>query len=867
MSADDNGATASMSATNGELNTATPDPPALATPGKRKRVSSHEDKASQEASTASSQAQEKVKLQENLRNLVDILSKNDTELHLLSCMLPSSPAKPRSKRAKIAGDREEFTSIQLRVASDRYNSLSEFLSDIERASATVIERNKTLAAGTEADGSALTETVNRIAAFKKVLNSLVRQAQVSPSTIKAETSEDDTEAPAESATPNVETRNENMVLTLFGNPANPKHLYSSLQKSVKVPLSSDDPSTEKYVEVQAPLREVGLPNGITTTKATPYNPEAKSKETKRTFGEVFAPRPNLPQLEPPRKARSSSRAFNGWLDNFEAITNYKAFLGDRNNYCLAPLPSGQWLQYGGVTSSPSYWNRRQKQQQSQQHGQDRFEEDPSSWVDDDASVLQGVYSSFAPSFDSSGAIVQEDSKDLVWWSRRGARRLHTLVSLPYEVESASSERPGNIGELDESTLEEMVKNFNPNDFADNISHTEAPKEEQEKEESEQGLEDLLRDISDLLETLSSYQRIRNLEPPTPGSSQTTERQEKTSPGPKASNAPSESEMGVYETLRSSLAALVSNLPPYAVAKLNGDQLDELNISQKVVIDSPDYQGTMEKDDFTLQQERAAAMAPMAGTANRTPSRSGGYTTGYNQRAYAQNARVQQPQGGGVQTPYYSGRQPSMSGPTSYTPGHAQHYSGGRPPSTPSQRPGYLPGYTQPTPYNQAQFQRAGQNGYNPYAAQQGAPSAQASPQPYTPRTGQAGFNPAYAAGRSASPQKPASYAAPRTPYMTPGSANPQQRYMPQQQQQQPPPYGNFPSNQAPTPAGSYSNSAAATIYARSAAEQAVLMERNKRELQLAAQQGSTPQPATEQASSQDRSVTPSSRQNGTPMGA
>ncbi|KAG2412186.1 hypothetical protein HFD88_009742 [Aspergillus terreus] len=860
MSADDSGATTSMSATNGELTTANPDPPALATPGKRKRVSSHEDKTSQDPNTATSQAQEKIKLQENLRNLVDILSKNDTELHLLSCTLPSSPAKPRSKRAKVSSDRDEPTSIQTRVASDRYNSLSEFLSDIERASAAVIERNKTLAAGTQADGSALSETVNRIAAFKKVLNSLVRQAQVSQSTIKAEISEDDTEVPAETTTPNVETRNENMVLTLFGNPANPKQLYSSLQKSVKVPLPSDDPSTEKYVEVQAPLREVGLPNGITTTKAVPYNAEAKSKEPKRTFGEVFGPQKNLPQLEPPRKARSSSRSINGWLDNFEAITNYKAFLGDRNNYCLAPLPSGQWLQYGGVTSSPSYWNRRQKQQSSQQHVQDRVEEDPAMWIDDDASVLQGVYSSFAPSFDSSGAIVQHDAKDSVWWSRRGAKRLYTLVSLPSQDEDASSERPGNIGELDESTLEEMVKNFNPEDFADNVSHTEAPKEEQEAEEREQDLEDMLRDVSDLLETLSSYQRNRNLELPTAGGSQTTEPKEKTGSDSKTSGAPSEAEMDVYETLRTSLATLISNLPPYAVAKLNGDQLNELNISQKVVIENPDYQGTMEKDDFTIQQERAAAMAPMAGTANRTPSRSGGYPTGYNQRAYSHNARV--PPQGGVQAPYYSGRQPSMSGPTTYTPGHPQSYTGARPPTTPSQRPGFVPGYTQPTPYNQGQFQRPGQNGYNPYAAQQGTPAAQTSPQPYTPRPGQPGYNPAYAAGRSASPQKPPAYTAPRTPYMTPGSANPQQRYMPQQQ---PPPYGNFPSNQAPPPSGAYSNSAAAMTYARSAAEQAVLMEKNRRELQLAARQGSTPQPTTEQASSQDRSVTPSSRQNGTPM--
>ncbi|KAF9891082.1 hypothetical protein FE257_005017 [Aspergillus nanangensis] len=872
MSADEVGGTASMSATNGELNPSTPDPPALATPGKRKRVSSHDDKGSHDTNPVASQAQEKIKLQENLRNLTEILARHDTELQLLSCPLPSSPAKPRSKRAKVSGDRDEIVSIQTRVVSARYNSVSEFLTDIERASATVIERSKTLATGNQPDGSSpLTETVNRIAAFKKVLNTLVRHTQVNQSNVKAETSEDDTEPPRSSTPPAAETRNESLVLTLFGNPANPKQLYSSLQKSVKVPLPSDDPATEKYVEVQAPLPEVGLPNGITTTKAVHHDLEDKSKDLpKRTFGDVFAPRQTLPQLEPPRRARSSSRGVNGWIDNFEAITNYKAFLGDRNNYCLAPLPSGQWLQYGGVTSSPTYWNRRQKQQSSQQLGQDRFDEDSAMWTDDDASLLQGVYSSFAPSFDSSGAVLQEDSKDSVWWSRRGARRLYTLLSAPYQEKETVSACPGNIGDLDEDTLEEMVKSYNPEEFADGVVHNEVPKEDTEEDTSgEKDLDDMLRDISDLLETLSSSQKNRNLEASPPSGSQGIDPKE-SDPDSGSSLTPATAEQSVYETLRSGLAALVSSLPPYAVAKLNGGQLDELNISQKVVFENPDYRGTMEKDDVTIQQERAAAMAPVAGGANRTPSRSGNYpVTGFNQRPYAHSPQAQQqqqqqpPQASFQAPPFYGGRQPSTSGP--FTPG-PQHYAGARPPTTPSQRPAFIPGYNPPTPqYNQGshmrQFPRPGQNGFNPYAGQQGPASAQASPQQYTPRPGQPGYNPAFGAGRSASPQKPPSYAAPRTPYMTPGSANPQQRYLSQQQQQ--PAYGNYPSNQAPTPSGAYSNSAAATIYARSAAEQAVLMERNKQQLR----QSSTPQPATEHSDSQDRSATPSSKPNGTPMGA
>ncbi|PWY92400.1 hypothetical protein BO70DRAFT_383961 [Aspergillus heteromorphus CBS 117.55] len=882
MSADEGGGTASVPTTNGEQPQNTPEPSTLATPGKRKRVSSHDDKVAQDAGASAVQAQEKAKLQETLRNLVEILSKNDTDLHLLSCPLPLSPAKPRSKRAKMSGDKDESSSIQVRVASDRYNSLSEFLSDIEKASAAVIERNKAQATVAPADGTPLTETVNRIAAFKKQLNSLVRQAHVSQSNIKTEASEEDGEAPAKSPPAAVETRSEGLSLTLFGNPANPKQLYSSLQKTVKVPLSSDEPGADKFVEVQAPLPEVGLPNGITTTKVQLFDAEAATKGPKRTFGEVFAPRSTLPQLEAPRKARASTRnTTNGWIDPFEAITDYKAFLGDRNNYCLAPLPSGQWLQYGGVTSSPSSYNRRPKQQSSQQPGEELINDDPALGPDEDAALLQGVYSSFAPSFDSSGSVVQVDSKNLVWWSKRGARRLHTLVSIPLleeAKEGSSTVQPGNIGELDESTLEEMVKTFNPEDFTDNVFHTDKTSEGEEGGESRE-MSEVLGEVSELLETLSSYQRIRNLEPVRPTTQSTGPKE--TTPENSGSDTPSEAEQMVYETLKSSLATVVSTLPPYAVAKLDGNQLADLNISQKILIENPDYSGTMEKDDYALQQERAMAMG-MPGGANRTstPSRTGSFQAPppYNQRAYTANAANPRPppQAPPFQAPqpYYPGRQNSASAP--YTPGGAQSFGGARPPSTPQPRPGYFPAYAQVTPYNAGntvpQYQRPGQNGYHPYPAQQG------SPQPYTPRPGQpAPYNASYAAGagagagagRSASPQKPPAYATPRGSYIPPGSANPQQRYVPQQQPgQQPPPYGNYPSNQAPPPSGGYSNSAAAMTYARSAAEQAIMMERNKAQLAAAAQHrpsSATPQPVGEGTLSQDRSVTPGGKPNGTPI--
>ncbi|KAJ5095396.1 hypothetical protein NUU61_004752 [Penicillium alfredii] len=824
MSADEVGDTASMSTTNGEPH---PNSGAIATPGKRKR-SGQDEKSGPDSSFSASQ--DKNYLHETLRSLVELLLKHDTELQLLSCPFPTSAAKPRTKRAKVSGD-QETCNIQTRVDASHYSTLQEFLSDIEKASAAVIERNQNQANGTRADGAPLTEVVNRIAAFKKHMNSLVGQSFINQTDVKAESPDDDGEELSQSTAMHVDAREDKQALTLFGNPSNPQQLFSSLQKSVKVPLQSSDSEAQHFVEVQEELRETALPNGITTTKIVPYNLEAASKSLKRTFGEVFAPRPGLPQLEPPR--RRSNRSTSAWIDPLETISDTTAFLGDRNNYCLAPLPSTEWLQYGGVTSSPSYWSRVEKHHAEgdvqPRHG------DPALWTRPDHSLLQGVFSSFAPSFDSSGAVVQLDSKDLVWWGRRGAKRLRTLLSIPYEQDveiETPTVQPGSIGELDESTLEEMVRSFNPDDFAENFhqSGTTATNDPESKD-----VEEMLSDISELLNTLSSFQRIRNLGQPA-HNGQHSEPKETPAPDFGSPSSPSDAEVGIYDTLKSSLAALISNLPPYAVAKLDGDQLADLNISQKILVENPDYSGTMERDDYTLHQERAAAMVAAANVANRTstpsaprPGNYQGSQSAYNQRAYASNARIPQPQGA-FQVPPQHGRQSSAG---AYT----QAYPGYRPPNTPVQRPGFPSQYSQVNPqYSQAnnvpQYQRPTPNGYTPYSAQ---PSAQASPQPYTPRPGQLGSNNAATQGR--------------TPYASTGSS---QRYQ-------------F-SNQTPSQ-GTLPNSAAAATYARSAAEQAALMDRNK--AQLAAHQSrqspSTPQPqGLEASASQEGSLTPG-KQNGTPV--
>lgn len=754
------------------------------------------------------------------------VDRHDTELQLLSCPFPASAVKPRTKRAKVAND-QDTSNIQTRVASDRYNTLQEFLADIEKASAAVIERTQNQSNDSKVDGTPLSEVVNRIAAFKKHMNGLVGQSFVNHADVKVEAPDDEDDSQIHALLQNVGAREDKQALTFFGgSQSNPKQLFSSLQKSVKVPLQSSEFDSKKFVEVQEELREGALPNGITATKVVPYNLNANPKPTKRTFGEVFAPHAGLPQLEAPRR-RSNRGTTASWVDPFDLVFDTKSFLGERSNYSLAPLPSGQWLQYGGVTSSPSYWARVEKGHTDGDIGLKHG--DPALWTGDDSSLLQGVYSSFAPSYDSSGSIMQLDSKDMVWWGKRGAKRVRTLLSLPDEDEEATSVQPGSIGDLDENELDELVRSFQPAVASDYITEDDSSKK---VDPESREVEETLGEISDLLDTLSSYHTIRNLTLPSSGGEK-LEPSESPVPDTVDPGVPSEAEQAVYETLKASLMAIISGLPPYAVAKLDGDQLETLNISQRIIVENPDYCGTMELDDFTLHQERVAALAAQSNAANRTstpsasrPSNLQGPQGGFNQRALVSNPRVPQTQ---FQIPQH-GRQPSATGP--YTP----NLAGNRAPGTPSQRPGYTP---QPSSqFSQAnnvpQFQRPAPNGYNSYSAQQGQ-----GQQPFTPRPGQ---TPAF----NATPQG-------RTPYTGAGGGSVQR-----------PPY----SNQTPSQ-GSYSNTAAAATYARSAADQAAIVDRNRAQLATpqTRQSPSTPQPQFESrmSMSQEGSLTPGSKQNGTPV--
>ena len=115
------------------------------------------------------------------------------------------------------------------------------------------------------------------------------------------------------------------------------------------------------------------------------------------------------------------------------------------------------------------------------------------------------------------------------------------------------------------------------------------------------VDEILEEISELLETLNSYQRIRNLSlNPLPRSGSTSSVADPAKP--------SEAEVATYNTLKAQLTLMIAMLPPYAVAKLNSDQLAELNISTKIQVLTDNYKGVMEEDEAAARAKVAELRA-------------------------------------------------------------------------------------------------------------------------------------------------------------------------------------------------------------------------------------------------------------------
>ena len=612
------------------------------------------------------------------------------------------------------------------------------------------------------------------------------------------------------------------VLTLYGGGPQPKQLFSSLQQ----PLTTEPRTLTKPDS----LREEALPNGISTSKVIPVHSIGSSEDKKNvsTIGELFPPPSNLQVLNPPRQSRiTASRSTSvNWVQIPESIPFSNTH---RRTYPLQPLATSQWLSYDAVPSSIQHISSEEKRKERNRAlsgGERQLAPKPKGTVafhtaaKSDALFCGAYSSSFAPVSDSAGSIVPDHSKHSIWWKQNGERKHRELMHNTYpngtNEDLRKFHKTPHFVDSHEDDIPRVVESWTSTELPRELLETKAPQAPENKSE----LDTLIGEISDLLETLHSYQRTRNLSP-TNSTLASANPDLSALCGSPAS--PSTVERDVYSMLQSQLALIISTLPPYAVSRLNGERLGLLNASTKIPVEGKNYVGSVEEDELPVKARAVNASSAVGYPPRPTnvnpaiPARVNGYTHTPNTpptQAVPRAAGGAVPRAANTSTPQLPNQQYSSR------PASANHFFTGTAHSSyPAQRPAPMTAERFSHPKPPQYGQRAAPsphtplpNGYRTHASQNGSshgqqytgtPTAIQTPatmdaaskaqRPSQPGYQQKAMNAvgypfgSRTAGREASPsKKPASAGSvPRLPPSTPGPPASQPRpagYQPQPQQ-------------------------------------------------------------------------------------
>lgn len=602
-----------------------------------------------------------------ITDLIDILRSHDTSPSILSRTLPprTPSAEPQAKRQKSETGSEP-TTILSRAASNAYTSVDEALGDIDTAVNDIIEKLELADSTTRIQYSTVDPEKNelslRIQAFKQRAHELI-QKERAINTIIAGAAENLTSYNANSSAgskllTNVSSKigDTKLALTLYGNAPQPKQLFSSLQQPTKVP-------GENQMVVQA-LQEAGLPPGLSTTQIVPIQSISITEEKKRvqTLGELFPTPTTVPSLQPPKpsKIATTRSSIVGWYQPSTADPSPK-----KSGYSSQPISTGHWLDYANASPPQNSTKKKPRDRAMSLGGSKAPQVDPEPAESEAAkldALFRSAYSGFAPTKDDAAAIVPEGVINRIWWHRIGEKSFERLVENTNkldEVTTTESDDAGaGIGEADEDEK-----------FREAVEWYEAQKIDPslevgaEKSAEEKDVEEVLEGISELLETLNSYQRIRHMSLNTrpAGLLSTMDTSALGTPA-----KPSDSEMATYEILKTQLSLMIGSLPPFAVAKLNSNQLAELSISTKIPIEVENYKGVMEEDEVSAKAKAAALSSASTSRINQPASLPRASSTALYGNQYARQAAPVSQQYYGSQTP---ARQPvaNFQRPPSTTP--------------------------------------------------------------------------------------------------------------------------------------------------------------------------------------------------------
>ena len=512
-------------------------------------------------------------------------------------MHSSTTSKPSPKRTKLS-DSSQRTTIASKIAGEEYNAVDELVSDLDQVTAEILEDlQEKVKSGDASSGAAETERLHMVELKKRLNNLIVGEMIQRPRALKMQSIDilEDESTRSKEITMASHDKGRT-VLTLCGGERSAKQLFSSLAK----------PSTQN-----AALAEQPLPNGITTTNLVPVHSLGEGAEKPVTIGQRFPTSSRLKALSPPKPAskyvstRSSSIS---WHNPAEALATPKE-TNARDTYIKQPLSTGRWLTYN-VAPSPEQLTSPKSKQKHRDRALSTGEPQSAIPIEISAvrtqakedALFRSVYSSFAPSHDDFGAVITENQKNRLWWSKHGEAQYQELLDTRddklYGIDDYDWEKAIAHEEIDENIVEEAISNWESiRGPSETLPDHRANGHPQPTES-----EGLLQEISELLETLNSHQRVRNLANARglPG------QKEPLTSMPSSPSSPSFAEKEVYETLRSQLVDIITTLPPYMVAKLDGDKLGALQISTKIEIPGKDQKGTLEEDGLLAKPNISSA---------------------------------------------------------------------------------------------------------------------------------------------------------------------------------------------------------------------------------------------------------------------
>ncbi|KAL9005259.1 MAG: hypothetical protein Q9188_001956 [Gyalolechia gomerana] len=737
-------------------------------------------------------------LHQLFKDTVELLRSHDITPSILNRTIPPSSADaPAAKRPKLAAPTDK-TSIAHLVELHAYTSIDDLSRDIEAVTASVIEEMENRVSGGEGSDRTIIKTqshpdIVRAIAFKQQFNNIIlRELLQRPHLMEPaeSTNRFPTDGDGFPVKPSLglgmgshqDDRSYGIILTLFGGSGQPKQLFSSLK-------GRDTQQAPEIEDLKTRLNEVGLPNGISFTKVVPVHSKGSGENTKEvpTIKELFAPPPSIQPLNPPRQSRHTATRSSSvnWYNPSEATTPTRP--NRRDSYNQQPLATGQWLTYNVPPSSKdmsSADSKRKQRDRALSFGEPQNEPSERTLAihrqaKEDA-LFRSVYSGFAPDRDNAGALVSEPSKNRLWWNRVGQRRYnHSILwyrpDFNHEDDTHLSPEDVDVGEnVQEVSLSEAVESWIPEDTPAEFS--------EEKHEAELGdktassVDAILNEISQLLETLNSYQDVRNLTLPTNARTSASQNPQ-LSAMTGTPTSPSSDELDVYNILKSQLSIMVSSLPPHALAKLDGQQLGRLGVNTKIQVETANYQGSLEEDEISTKG-RLPATNVTAGYTSRTANAAGGlaprnnYVAATNTPAALSHRPSHMPQTvptrSTAATPYLPNQQYSTRPPSAnqyYASNARSSYTSQRP--VPSSTPDRYT-YSGTHQYGQQSARQSYVNGYNQYSGQNGTAYGQGYAHSQQPSANSRISQPAYQnSGRA---QQSYSYAP--TPTPSAGSASP-----------------------------------------------------------------------------------------------